>query len=318
MKNITTEDGFEYTVPTSQDEFDKFQSAHTQASSKEEVFQPFPIVVGDTYQIGPYKTFLHKDIAYDKSHLPCIELEGKIYGICGRLFRNTTFHVYGSIEGYETKIRNLGIILAVQFSNHYSYNQGFVSKSNDVNEPKYSPLVFDKLSPYNKNSLTSKENSARLKYKGVEIKELDRLARVNSWADNYAKSITTVCNVADEARPIIEDFITHLPRLQLLWANTKKDIVKADETAIAEAQGLTYKEYRAKLKQDLEDEKSVEKTGVVIQVAPKIIKLQQELNCFVDKLKTNEKFEQKEVTALRRRLKNAADELLSLRYLGKY
>jgi len=321
MKTITTEDGFTYTVPSKKSEFEKFQSAHTKAAARDEFFYMFPTIVGDEFQIGPYKTFVRADLAHAVQALPCIEFENKIYVINKNVFRGNSYGLFGVSEQIELekKIKSLGMVQVVQHENHawLGHTRPITTRNSQEKEPTFSKWTFIAPSPAIKP--LPKDDYRRIKFIGVTDKDVDRLCRIISYGSaNYPANIINCQYINDEAIPVLEGFLAHLPRLQILWGETKRQILKDLEESKAKKKGMTLKEYRAKQKELEEDKKAIQKTDAIIQVAPGIIELQQELNCFVNKLKNNEKFKTTEVHELRHKLKAATRDLLELRYLGKY
>ena len=114
------------------------------------------------------------------------------------------------------------------------------------------------------------------------------------------------------------ELVYHIGILRSLWIEENNKVRKQEEKDLAARHSMSVKEYKQSLKDKDFEIKSIKRVAAVVNAAPALIKFRDNLNLFVDKLGKGDKFDHNDVNQLRRYLKDADQEILKLRFLGKF
>lgn len=326
MKNIKLSNGDEYTVCSSADELHKFATAHTHKLSDVESFEAWPHESNDVYQVGPFKFWLHKSTSVNKenqtlpSDLFCVDYQGKTY-----YFPSSVF-----VDSYRNKFVDDPKFVWKNMSTFVFYDLG---KSSGIRP--YDSVLWTELDDLGFTSISKYRIDSPWKTEAyMAIEKL--FSTINSGAKEkltarqdfkvfcpnyYNLGLMRAFNPNPDI-PKFTEFMTelvyHIGILRSLWIMQNKKVKSQAEKDLSESNGMSVKEYRQSLKDKEFEIKSIKRVAAVVNAAPALIKFRDNLNLFVDKLGKGDKFDHNDVNQLRRYLKDADQEILKLRFLGKF
>jgi hypothetical protein len=344
VKTIVAKNGCEYTIPEIVDDLSQFQTGNSAAArNSDESFSFVPSEVGIDYKFGPFRSWLYKKDE-DRRPLICIDYGGKTIYMSWDIFQfaaitraatsaSLTACVFpefcNAVHGYpfystkpterdsykHDELRSLGFVSLASENRFKTLHQQTIGVFNWDGQPRYpqSSVWIDK---------TDYVNVAR-----VEAEDLLREEGVikDSWynAERYSfrefpGNLEFEKLVGVSVKDFVREFYYHSIYMCTLWTKEKSKIRRELLKNKAESQGMTVREFQKQKKQEQLELKSIERTSKVLEAAPGLISFKEHLNLFMDKLSKGEKFSHKEVQAIRKLLKKADQNLLDIRYMGKY
>lgn len=324
MKNIKLSNGDEYTVCSSADELHKFGTAHTQKLSDVESFEAWPHESNDVYQAGPFKLWLYKskNVNVDNGTLPsdlfCVDYQGQTYYFSSAVFRDSYRNKFSEEPNFTWKNMSTFVFDDIAARTGRPYDSilgseldalGFISISRFRVESMYHAASYGIL----EKEFSNREACVKKKLRSRE----DIKVYVPDSYQTIWRSFELNQSVPNGNNLLIE-LGYHIGILRSLWIMQNKKVKSQAEKDLSESNGMSVKEYRQSLKNKEFEIKSVKRVAAVVNAAPALIKFRDNLNLFVDKLGKGDKFDHNDVNQLRRYLKDADQEILKLRFLGKF
>ena len=344
MKTIVAKNGWEYTIPEIEDDLRCFQTGNSvSARNSDETFSFIPSGVGIDYKFGPFRSWLFKKDEH-RPNLICLDYGGKTIYIPWDIFYFAAVHaavtsatmtacVFPTFEnrvhGYpfyqrrpnerdsytHDELRSLGFVSITAENRFDTKQQQTIGVFNWVGQ-----LEFHQSSPWiPKTDYVGEcllDSQELLRKEGI-IKDTWHIIERYSLRE-FPGNLEFQKIVGVSVKNFVKDFYYHSIYMCALWVKEKNKIRRELLKNKAESEGMSVREFQNQKKQKELEVKSIERTAKVLEAAPNLISFREHLNLFMDKLSRDEKFSHKEVQALRVLLKKADQNLLDIRYMGKY